>query len=284
MVDFSPGLGYLPVLWAVITSFNFIVCYSMAVSFGHIYPFVPAISDTGAQPPESSIFSEFMNLSAFVAVANLSLRYLQLISVTKGAGESTASVLRLNNLSMIFGFSTAFGATLIGNFPSIQSDTTVIIHDIGAVLLFGGGAVYCWMQSIMTFRLQPYGVSTLTMTKLRFMLSGFLTFFGLVFFIAEIFAYQDFLKGNNGHTVATWSPGDKGYSVHVFSNVSEWIAGFCLFLFGLTYFEEFQAVNLKVYCVRKDGNPSPILSENEPMTNYSSLDGTEQRTALDPEP
>lgn len=123
--DFSFGLGYLPVFWGFFTCFTFLLCYSIAVANNHIYPFVPAISDTGAQVPESNIFSELFNFSAALVVINVLVRFLQLRLITTGLDSSDLLLGRLNKLGVAFGVISALGATIIANFPSQEVSFTV---------------------------------------------------------------------------------------------------------------------------------------------------------------
>ena len=116
--DFSLGYGYLPVCWALFTSFTFLLCYGIAVSLDHIYPFVPAISDTGARNPEANIFSEFFNFSLVLMVLSLFVRYLQFQMLTKDLDSADRHLDRLNKLALGFGLMSAFGGSIIANFPS----------------------------------------------------------------------------------------------------------------------------------------------------------------------
>lgn len=122
--DFSLGLGYLPVFWGFFTCFTFLLCYSIAVANNHIYPFVPAISDTGAQIPESNVFSELFNFSAALVVVNVVVRYLQLRLISTGLDSSDLLLGRLNKLGVVFGVISAIGATIIANFPSQEVSCT----------------------------------------------------------------------------------------------------------------------------------------------------------------
>lgn len=116
--DLSLGYGYLPVVWAFFTSFTFLLCYGIAVSKNHIYPFVPAISDTGAQIPEASIFSELFNFSMVLMVLSLIVRYLQFEMLTKGLDSTDPLLNRLNKVGLGCGLVSALGGTIIANFPS----------------------------------------------------------------------------------------------------------------------------------------------------------------------
>lgn len=118
VTDLSLGYGYLPVVWAFFTSFTFLLCYGIAVSKNHIYPFVPAISDTGAQIPEASIFSELFNFSMVLMVLSLIVRYLQFEMLTKGLDSTDPLLNRLNKVGLGCGLVSALGGTIIANFPS----------------------------------------------------------------------------------------------------------------------------------------------------------------------
>ena len=119
-VDLSLGYGYLLVLWAFFTCFTFALCYGVAVSNGHIYPFVPAISDTGAQIPEANLFSEFFNLSNVILLVNVLLRFLQFRTLTRGLDSSELLLGRFNKLGLVFGVGIALGGSIVANFPSTE--------------------------------------------------------------------------------------------------------------------------------------------------------------------
>lgn len=264
-LDLSPGFGYLPVFWALFTSFTFLLCYTIAVSLNHIYPFVPAISDTGARIPEANLFSEFFNFSALLLAVSVFVRYLQFQMLTKGFESSDLRLSRLNKFGLGFGLVSAFGGTIIANFPSNEEDSMIYVHDTGAVLLFAGGAVYCWIQTCLTYKLSQIGINTQFLFTIRFILSCIITVFGSLFFLAEIFAYEEF-RQQSEHVVANWQPSDPGYSVHVLSNISEWIAALCFGLFGMTFFEEFQKISFHIECTPKCEEPR----QSSPLMDYTN--------------
>lgn len=267
--DFSLGYGYLPVCWALFTSFTFLLCYGIAVSLDHIYPFVPAISDTGARIPEANIFSEFFNFSLVLMVLSLFVRYLQFQMLTKGLDSADRHLDRFNKLGLGFGLVSAFGGSIIANFPSNEEGSMIYVHDTGAVLLFGSGALFCWVQTYLTYKLTQLAINSQFLFTIRFILTCVISVFGSIFFLAEIFAYEEF-RQQSAHVVANWQPSDPGYSVHVLSNIGEWIAALCFGMFGLTFFEEFQKISLLVECSQKceDRRSSPLLE----YTNINSGD------------
>lgn len=145
----------------------------------------------------------------------------------------------------------------------------VYVHDFGAILLFGSGAIYCWVQTLMTYKASLLGLNSVFLFALRFILTCVLTVFGALFFVAEMFAFDDF-RYQTQHTVAHWAPEDPGYGLHVLSNLSEWIAAVCFGLFGMSFFDEFQKISLSVECTVKNNN-----SHARRLSEYTTLEPNE---------
>lgn len=141
----------------------------------------------------------------------------------------------------------------------------VYFHDTGAVLLFGFGAVFCWLQTVLTYRMSLLGVNPVPLFAARLILTCIITVFGSIFFIAEVAAY-DMFRQQTEHTVAHWQPDDPGYSIHVLSNIGEWLSAFCFGLFSVTFFDEFQCVTLSLDCKLK---PKEV-SESTDFLNVES--------------
>lgn len=117
----KPGLGYLPMFWSLFAGVALAICYSIARSRGHIYPYIPAISDTGLKIPENAIFAESFNFIAYSVLVLMVIRYFQVreILATGSVEEIKGNALKkLNKGSLFLGSLSAFGATLVGNFKS----------------------------------------------------------------------------------------------------------------------------------------------------------------------
>ena len=134
----------------------------------------------------------------------------------------------------------------------------VYTHDVGAILLFGSGALYCWVQTSLTYKLTQLGINSAFLFAVRFILTCVVSVFGAIFFIAELFAYDEF-RQQSAHAVVQWQPSDPGYGLHVFSNLSEWIAALCFGLFAITFFDEFQKISLHVECKQNGEGASRSL-------------------------
>ncbi|EDO49700.1 predicted protein, partial [Nematostella vectensis] len=238
----------LPLLWSLFAGVMLAVCYTIATSKGHVYPYVPAISDTGLFYPESSIFSESFNFIAYSVLVLMMIRYFQvrqiLASGTVQDGKE-GILTKLNKASLVVGTLSAFGATLVGNFKSERKHTTMMFfHDAGSILLFAAGSCYFWIHVVLTHHLVKIGYNSCCMFAIRFALTVLCSVCGLTFFLAEIYGYRAFLASGSTHTIQQWKPGDAGYELHVVSNVAEWVAGASFTIYISTFYSEFQRLSL----------------------------------------
>ena len=110
------GLGWLCILF-VLLSINTVVCsYCVALSYGHIFPFLPAISETGVLYPERYIFRELGNLTGFLFVANAYVRFLQYQLVAEQCPERHSRLDRLNLVAFVTAMFSGTGITFVVNF------------------------------------------------------------------------------------------------------------------------------------------------------------------------
>ena len=140
-LDLSFGLGYSPVLWSVYTVCTISLCYYIGVSNGHLYPYVPSVSHTGASSPERNIFSMLLEFGAFWSFGNLVIRYLQVnILIAKVVSDVESMLLILKNkVSFCFGFLSVIGLVIIANWPSPNVSTVkflcMFLFSISSLLL-----------------------------------------------------------------------------------------------------------------------------------------------------
>ncbi|KAM7368652.1 hypothetical protein PAMP_012966 [Pampus punctatissimus] len=172
MRNFSPW-ALLPPIYSVFTAVGLWVVYFVAVRNekithlssqyrnGSLYP--PYISVAGNFPPASCLFSEIMNLAAFMGFIIAVLRYLQLKnSVVKPC---------LNVISLVLFSLGCFGMTLVGNYQLFGEE---MIHNLGALMTFGLGTLFCWVQSYFTLKANLKNEGT-KVSIIRFLLSGSIT-------------------------------------------------------------------------------------------------------------
>ncbi|KAM6975489.1 transmembrane protein 150C [Tautogolabrus adspersus] len=134
---------------------------------GSLYP--PYISVAGNFPPASCIFSEVMNMAAFVGFIIAVLRYLQLKhKINK----------HLNIVTLVTFSIGCFGMTLVGNFQIFADE---MIHNLGTFMTFGLGTLFCWLQTFITLRVDIKNEGRKT-GIMRFLLSGFITVCMIIYF------------------------------------------------------------------------------------------------------
>uniref|UniRef100_UPI003AAEE351 transmembrane protein 150C isoform X2 n=1 Tax=Centroberyx gerrardi TaxID=166262 RepID=UPI003AAEE351 len=130
---------FLPPMYSVFTAVGLWVVYFIAVEDKKITPlgseyrrngsrFPPYISIAGNDPPASCVFSQVMNLAAFVGFIIGVLRYLQL--------RNRVHKPWLNIGGLVAVSLACFGMTLVGNFQ-LSSDED--IHNVGTSMTFGFG-------------------------------------------------------------------------------------------------------------------------------------------------
>ncbi|XP_057324611.1 DNA damage-regulated autophagy modulator protein 2 [Microplitis mediator] len=234
--DVFTNLHYLPIFMFIALPASFIITYIIAVINGHVVPGFPYISDTGTFPPESCLFAQFLNIIAVIMCITIYIRYAQIKEISSTYQLSTYWQ-KFNRISLIVGIISTIGMSIAGNF---QETSNLIIHLIGAVLCFGGGTVYIWLQAVYSYRLNPLGCSP-KITNLRLVLAIFCTICFFVVFIAAALAAKDF-KGNNPRI---WSKDDGGWEMHLLSTITEWLCAIAICIFILSFTNEFREIELR---------------------------------------
>ncbi|XP_004547462.1 DNA damage-regulated autophagy modulator protein 2 [Maylandia zebra] len=234
---FQQGMCFLPAALVVWTAASFIFPYITAVVLRHVDPFVPYISDTGTMAPERCVFGIMMDVSAFLGMATMYVRYKQVEALL---GVDDLKLLRLNCIGLWVGWTSSFGMCVVANF---QKTTIFYMHLVGAILTFGFGALYILLQSVLSYYMQPH-IHSRTIYLLRLCI-GFWTL-GSIFsmFISSVIMYTS-LIGVDVPRKLHWTPGETGYTAHIISTISEWFLAFSFISFFLTYIRDFQKINLR---------------------------------------
>lgn len=143
---------FLPLVFTLFTSAGLWIVYFIAVEDDKILPLnsaerkpgvkhAPYISIAGDEPPASCVFSQVMNMAAFLALVVAVLRFIQL----------KPKVLNpwLNISGLVALCLSSFGMTLLGNFQLTNDEE---IHNVGTSLTFGFGTLTCWIQAALTLK------------------------------------------------------------------------------------------------------------------------------------
>lgn len=84
---------------------------------------------------------------------------------------ASAKIFRLNRFANFFGLFSALGLSVVANFREIE---LFKIHLLGALMAFGFGAVYCFLQTWLSYSMVPL-VNSLAMARWRLFLSIIIT-------------------------------------------------------------------------------------------------------------
>uniref|UniRef100_A0A8C6YJL1 DNA damage regulated autophagy modulator 2 n=1 Tax=Nothoprocta perdicaria TaxID=30464 RepID=A0A8C6YJL1_NOTPE len=214
---FQQGLSFLPVALVVWSAASFIFSYITAITLHHVDPLVPYISDTGTIPPERCLFGIMLNISAFLGMATMYVRYKQVHALNPEKSKIT----KLNKIGLTLGLMSCFGLCIIANF---QKCILYYLHVIGACLTFGVGVIYMLVQTILSYLMQP---------ELHSKDIFWIRLTVLIWCSSSIDRTSSNLLAN---TIVS----------HLISTVSEWSLAFSFLSFFLTYIRDFQVKTKKV--------------------------------------
>ncbi|XP_003973061.2 DNA damage-regulated autophagy modulator protein 2b [Takifugu rubripes] len=234
---FQQGLCWLPAALVVWTAASFGLAYITAVVLNHVDPLLPYISDMGTMAPERCVFGIMLDVSSFLGMATVYVRYKQVGALT---AEGSPNLSRLNRVGLVLGLISSLGMCVVANF---QKTTLFSVHLVGAVLTFGVGALYILVQTLLSLRMQPHFHSkTVYLVRLGI---GVWTLCSIIsMFVSSVIMYSTLAGVDVTHKLH-WTPGEKGYTAHIISTVSEWSLAFSFFSFFLTYIRDFQKIKLR---------------------------------------
>lgn len=145
----------------------------IAIVLGHVEVEFPYISDTGTHTPESCIFSQMLNIVSFLVAITIYVRYKHIEQYYRDSNLTieSESILKLNRRGLFAGLASSFGLSIVANF---QETNVFRVHMAGAILAFGFGVLYSWIQTMMSFKMIPL-VNTKHVACLRLVLSMIMT-------------------------------------------------------------------------------------------------------------
>ncbi|XP_015243519.1 PREDICTED: DNA damage-regulated autophagy modulator protein 2 [Cyprinodon variegatus] len=270
---FQQGLCFLPAALVIWTVASFIFAYVTAVVLRHVDPLLPYISDTGTMAPERCVFGIMLDVSAFLGIATVYVRYKQVEALID---ENDIKLKRLNRLGLVLGWISSFGMCVVANF---QKTTLFSMHLVGAVLTFGVGALYIVFQTALSYFMQPH-IHSKTVYRVRIGIGVWTMCSIISMFVSSVIMYST-LSGVDVPRKLHWIPGEPGYVAHIISTASEWSLAFSFISFFLTYIRDFQKINLRAVAVLQSnhlydwhhgGGPSSRL--NRPSETSPLLGGT----------
>ena len=178
-----------------------------------------------------------------------------------------APVRKLNITALAIGSVSAFGITLVANF---QLSAALVVHLLGAFLVFAFAVVYSWMQVYITHKtIQAGTVTKMTLFYMRAALSFFMTTLGISYVATASAAQAKWSRhsGHKGHKLY-WKEADPGFYEYLVSTFSQWMTAICLVLFFLTFFVEFKELDTSVKIFRAEDS-----RHDHNHDSYMNIDG-----------
>ncbi|XP_071551080.1 DNA damage-regulated autophagy modulator protein 2-like isoform X2 [Panulirus ornatus] len=258
----SSYLYLLPLTVFVLFPATFIITYTISVLLHHTEPEFPYISDTGTKSPESCIFGQALNIGAFAILVTIYVRFRQIAELYRNH-SSSSNIVRLNRVGLFIGSLAAFGISIVANF---QETNVFFVHISGALLAFGLGTGYLWVQAMCSYQTHPL-VNSLAMAHIRLVLAVVAAVFFFTGCICASIAHTQF----NGSDPTNWYPKDGGWGFHVASTVSEWVCAGTFNIFMLTLVDEFKNITM---------DPPQVYVSVETLapTQYSGIGEPDQTT------
>uniref|UniRef100_A0A182TX38 CWH43-like N-terminal domain-containing protein n=1 Tax=Anopheles melas TaxID=34690 RepID=A0A182TX38_9DIPT len=249
------NLYLLPISVFLLFNFTFIGTYIAAVLQGHVVPTVPYISDAATYSPESCVFGQFINIGCVLLGITIYVRYRQIQELSFRHSDVRQALGRCSGISFWIGIGSCLGISIVGNF---QETNVRIVHYVGAFLSFGLGTVYFWIQSYISYYIQPY-MGTMQKANLRMALSVVCTVFFMIVAVTGVISHILF----RGTDPRKWYPSDGGWEYHVASSISEWIVATAFCFYVLTFTDEFRTMQLD--------HPPLILLEIDSSRTYEPV-------------
>ncbi|XP_030844939.1 DNA damage-regulated autophagy modulator protein 1 [Strongylocentrotus purpuratus] len=236
-------MGILPIVMLALSITMLVSAYIVAVTRGDVAFLFPYISDAASTAPQSCIFGQLLNMTALIVFAGVFVRFRQLTSLVP---PYYVKIKSMNIWGLVFGWTSGFGMTLVANF---QDSNVLIVHLIGAFLLFVMGTAYCVTHTIISYKLYPQ-YNTMLLCRLRLVITTTTAVSMIISIITGVIAEMLWFHTHGDHTRTRsqvhWAPQDGGYIPHLISAFSEWVMSIALMVFYLTYTKEFCNLQLHV--------------------------------------
>lgn len=235
MMLLKKRLHLLPIVTAIWILSSFIISYAIAVAYGHVEPDFPYISDclysyTAVSAPERCVFSLMVNMGSFMLAANVYIKYKQTVQ----AFHLFKAVRRdelINQISFVIGLISAFGLSVVANFQTVDARPG---HYIGVSMAFGGGLIYCWMQTSLSIRYHRWSCVAVSQLVNSIMLTSCFIIFGVS---KAIYKTRESQGHGTKHDVLR--------PIYLTSTVFEWLLAISLVTFVLTFYRDFSRVHLR---------------------------------------
>ncbi|GMT20066.1 hypothetical protein PFISCL1PPCAC_11363, partial [Pristionchus fissidentatus] len=261
-------LWILPIVTSVFCLIGIVVPYAIGAATGHIQAILPFISDGGAYSPEKNIFSLFQNISALLIIVTTYIKHLQFVTYYQSR-RLDKYWRTLSIITMLFGFLAAAGLCVVGNFSEMDE---LDVHDVGALVTFFSAIFYLCFSAGLSF-LTPLLCSPPV---------AFLRVAMAVVAIVSLVFHEITLQFNifvpagtnqtefvSGYVPEFLEPDSPFYVNHIVATGTEWLLGFVIFSYFVTFVEEFRKASLSLPSINFNVDQRPSTSFRRQSTEES---------------
>ncbi|CAF0800829.1 unnamed protein product [Didymodactylos carnosus] len=214
----------------------YFLSYLVAVQLGHTKVEFPFISQSSTDSPESCIFSQIINFTSFVLVVTIYIRHRQISQLIRNNPTCGNKYTYTNQAFLIFGILTAFGLSVVSNFPHTNVSN---VRLAGVFLMYISSicCLYCEMLLSLWIRPLLYYTNLIPILRVIICIIGTLALLGVV-----IFQMITIVKYDNDRK--TWSSKDPGWTYHLTTTICAWILTSLLLFYILTFIVDFRRIKI----------------------------------------
>ncbi|XP_065295310.1 DNA damage-regulated autophagy modulator protein 1-like isoform X1 [Dermacentor albipictus] len=233
------GVGWVPSMVAVSLIGAALIAYVWAALTGAVTVYAPYISEAGASPPQSGVFSLLLYFGSLLACATMLVRYVVVRNLNRCC-QRMVDV--LNVASLTVGLVAVFGNLIVSAYPVLTSRA---IHNAGAYTMFLAAVLYMTLETGLTCCLCPEYYAK-RMVWLRFSLTA-MSVVGVIFTACYQYVGDNlWSEGLSDKPKHLREPGDPGFRELLISAMGEWFLVTVFLAFFLTFAYEFRRVIVTV--------------------------------------
>ncbi|XP_049521956.1 DNA damage-regulated autophagy modulator protein 2 isoform X2 [Dermacentor silvarum] len=210
------GVGWIPLVFGVVLAGGTLLTFVWAIARGDVTPYLPFVSEAGADPPQSGFFSLCLFVAATFGLKCLLVRYQTVRSFNASCSKKLDA---MNGAAAIVALVSFIGMATVASFPVMQTVITYWMYPNF------NGKVIVIVRILITC---VSGVSVVLMGAL-----------GSV-------GRSTWKEKGYDHPIRQKVPSDEGFGLLVSAAAFEWILGLCLVLFFFTFVREFHKVTLEI--------------------------------------
>lgn len=233
------GVGWIPLVFGVVLAGGTLLTFVWAIARGDVTPYLPFVSEAGADPPQSGFFSLCLFVAATFGLKCLLVRYQTVRSFNASCSKKLDA---MNGAAAIVALVSFIGMATVASFPVAEIPT---VHSVAANVLFFGMFGYQVMQTVITYWMYPNfnGKVIVIVRILITCVSGVsVVLMGALGSVGR----STWKEKEYDHPIRQKVPSDEGFGLLVSAAAFEWILGLCLVLFFFTFVREFHKVTLEI--------------------------------------